>query len=327
MISHPDLPRPETFTLRISGERDASSLHLAFVDHVPSGTLAGAKTFLYNGEEFHQWSPGSGSYSDASGSKTTNITYNIGIQEQDTGTLIHKGYQLFVLWEQQISTLVGRNFALADEDTGGTTYGRWSQLLGQDTPGLLVRYLEEPIEGRLKSIDDVMRYLRDGWQSMLLIDPTTNALKLVCLLDTPPSAPEHKYISLNTDFDHAFDKDELIQIEVVDEGSLFLPGGTVIPPNTPIPESLRQKFPRHVITQRLTLGEAGLEVELQRARLASHTKVGSAVLPAPETAAELNALLPGQSITLDNRAFWITETTVSWPGDTVALDLYQPGYF
>ena len=188
MISHPDLPEPSQYTLRFSGERDASSIHMTFDEMVPRSKLAGVKEFTYADEPLFTWSPGSGNYMVESsledGNITTTITYNIGIQVQNVGAITHKGYQLFTLWEQQIPELVESIFSLVEAPEAevivpGSTLAKWSAILGDDTPRSIIRYLEEPVEGRVKTIDDVMRYVRDDWQMMLLVDPTTDALRLV----------------------------------------------------------------------------------------------------------------------------------------------------
>ena len=116
----------------------------------------------------------------------------------------------------------------------------------------------------------------------------------------------------------------MIQIEVVDEGTYFLPVGTVIRVGETIPASLKNQFPRRVLRHRLTLAEARLEVTLQRAKAASHTRTGSALLPAPPTVNELIELMPGRAVSLGGVSYWITESTVSWPDDTIRLDLYNP---
>ena len=193
MIHHSSLPYPISYTLRFSGERDASSLHLIMAGRVPTSSLSGVKTFQYSGVDLFQWSPGSGYYTNDKGDFTTNITYNIGIQLQNRSDLIHKGYQLFSLWEEQIPELVKGIFATDNEVAGelvpGTTFGTWAGILGENKPDTLIKYLEEPIEGRIKSIDEVMKYLREDWQTMLIVDPVTDTLRLVCLLDAPSIGP------------------------------------------------------------------------------------------------------------------------------------------
>ena len=106
MLTCPDLPIYTNSTLRFSGERDASSIQLSFAGEIPLSTFPKVTTFYYAGISLGTWSPGSGTYNNQSGSVTTEITYNIGIQKQDRAELVSKGYELFTVWELEVRDLV-----------------------------------------------------------------------------------------------------------------------------------------------------------------------------------------------------------------------------
>ena len=93
MLRAANLPVPTTYTIRFSGERDASSIDLTMPGRIPAHALNQVTEFTYYNEPLYKWSPGSGRYSDVGGSLTTTITYNIGLQEQDQAELINKGYE------------------------------------------------------------------------------------------------------------------------------------------------------------------------------------------------------------------------------------------
>ena len=327
MLSVPGLPIPQEYTIRFSGERDASAIDVTFPGRVPYALLDGAKKVTYFGEPMFLWSPGSGSYGDSAGEGegesdsptgrdiTTNITYNIGIQEQDRAELINKGFEFFDMWEDQIDDLVD-GLLIYDSDfegnlVGSSTYAKWNDII-KDTRYRLSDYFKEPIANRLKSIDDVMREMKDGFQSMLYVDPESNSLKLICLLDPPTVFTSPIYESLSEDFNLAHDPEESMEVWVVDEPEPFR-----------LPPGDDDKYPRRVVTQRLSKAEATLEITLQRLREGSTTRSASAVVPAPHSLAELLKLLPGKAVKWNEIGFWITETTVAYPADTCSLSLYR----
>ena len=203
---------------------------------------------------------------------------------------------------------------------GGNAYGTWAGILGDPTDyRLLEIYLREPVEGRLKSIDDVMRYLYDGWQSLLLVEDGN--LKLVCLLDSPPTfndisvkAGDPAYISQSRAFDLSHDPDEAMQVQVVDREEPFL-----------LPPGATDKFPRRIPTIRLNEREATLEITLQRLREGAHTRRGITTIPLPDTHAGIQAIRPGQGVRIKDQTYWVTETALSYPEETATLTLYRSG--
>ena len=315
MLLAANLPVPITYSIKFSGERDASSIDLTFPDHVPEDVLNTVKFFFFYGNALFKWSPGAGQYSDQGGSLTTSITYNIGIQEQDQAELINKGHQLFIKWESEIDDLVDKITRITSDFEGEivaeSTFGEWALLL-EGTGFSLSAYFKEPIDGRVRTIDDVMRNLREDFQTMLIVDPETDEFRLVCLLDTPSSPLEIVQTSLNRDFNYAHDPDEPMEVYVQDNPIPFrLPPG-----NT-------DKYARKIITQRLSEAEATLEITLQRLKEGASTRTASATIPAPHSVDGLKAILPGKSVSLGGRTFWITESTTDYPADTSTLNLYR----
>ena len=218
---------PQRWIYRLSGQRDATYIEMDVPGRIDNETLdAAGGTFAYAGDALGRFSPGPGSHINTQGVETTRITYNVGLQEQDQSALIHRGYELFRTWEDQLGALVRENIQIgADEDSlliAASTYAEWAAILGNvgDWRRLAI-YLQEPVEGRLKSIDDVMRYLYDGWQSLLLVEH--DQLRLICLLDTPTSTTEPAFISLRDDFDRAHDPNEAMEVGIIDSRGVFPP--------------------------------------------------------------------------------------------------------
>ena len=312
------LEDPQRWVYRLSGQRDATYIEIDVPGHIPAATLkAAGASFAYAGSALEVFSGGPGAYINNQGALTTRVTYNVGIQEQDQSALIHRGFELFRIWEDQVETLVRGNIQVgADEDAQllpSSTYAEWTGILGSVGDWRrLAMYLQEPVEGRLKSIDDVIRYLYDGWQSLLLVEGTS--LRLICLLDTPPSTTEPVTISVSSDFDLAHDPNEAMEIGIVDyEGYFQLPAGSTDP------------FPRRVPTLRLNQLEATLEITLQRLREGAHTRRGSMTLPLPLDYAGLQVVRPGQAVIADGVSYWITETTLNFPEEIATLTLYRAG--
>ena len=203
--------------------------------------------------------------------------------------------------------------------TASNTYGVWATILGDVADyRLLEMYLREPVEGRLKSIDDVMRYLYDGWQSLLLVEDDN--LRLVCLLDTPETYTDLTYISHSRAFDLSHDPNEAMQVDVVDRTDA---NGAPMP--FLLPAGAQDKFPRRIPTIRLNEREATLEITLQRLRQGAHTRRGIVTIPLPTTHDGIQAIRPGQGVRIKDRTYWITETALSYPEETAALTLYRSG--
>ena len=314
---------PQRWVYRLSGQRDATYIELDLPGHIPATTLEAASSrFIYGNASLGTFSAGAGSYLNSQGVLTTRMTYNIGIQEQDQSVFIHRGFEFFDMWENQLGALVRENTQVEIDPFDLrlypiTTYAVWAGILGNinDWRRLAI-YLQEPVEGRLKSIDDVMRYLYDGWQSLLLIDEQRNTLRLICLLDTPVVTTEPVAISLSTDFDLAHDPNETMEIGIIDhEGYYRLPAGSTDP------------FPRRIPTLRLNEAEATLEITLQRLREGAHTRRSAMVLPLPIDYAGLEAIRPGRAIMAEGVSYWITETTLNFPEETAQsnLTLYRAG--
>lgn len=313
------LPTPESWTYLLSGKRDATYIDITLPGEIAAETLRSAgSTFQYAGEGLGAFSAGPGHYDDNEGDLTTSLSYNIGLQEQDPSALIHRGYQLFELWEDEIINLVRGNVGFEDDPVdmgpvGTNTYGTWAEILGDASNyRLLVIYLQEPIEGRLKSIDDVMRYLYDAWQSLLLVEDDN--LKLVCLLDMPSAVTDLTYIKHSRSFDLSHDPNEAMEVDIQDLDEPFL-----------LPAGAPDKFPRRIPTIRLNEAEATLEITLQRLREGAHTRRGLTTIPLPTTYAGIRAIRPGQGVRIKGQQYWVTETRLSYPDETATLTLYRAG--
>ena len=313
------LPTPESWTYLLSGKRDATYIDITLPGEIAAETLAAAgDTFQYDGEDLGPFSAGPGTYDDNQGDLTTSLSYNVGLQEQDPSALIHRGYELFQAWEEQLADLVKAIVGYENDPelgfvTATNTYGVWATILGDVSDWRLLEiYLQEPVEGRLKSIDDVMRYLYDGWQSLLLVDD--DQLSLVCLLDEPAEFTDLTYIKHSRAFDLSHDPDEAMEVAIQDQDEPFL-----------LPAGTTDKFPRRIPTIRLNEAEATLEITLQRLREGAHTRRGLTTIPLPTTYAGIRALRPGQGVRVKERKYWITETSLSYPDETATLTLYRAG--